>query len=179
MKQDKSVVKSNRYWWIMLIMGILSILFGIWVFRNPIASYIGLSLYFCVMFIILGISEIAHAFSSQRSDSWGWGLTLGIIDLVIGIMLLSDLQWAEAVLPYAVGFILMFKGIDFIGLSTQMRHLKMANWGWILSGGILTLLFSFLIVFHPIFGIFNIIVWTGLAFIMGGISAVFLAFASK
>ena len=48
-----------------------------------------------------------------------------------------------------------------------------------MTGGILTLIFAFLIIFHPLFGIFNIIVWTGLAFIFGGISAIFYSFSLK
>ena len=82
-------------------------------------------------------------------------------------------------LPYLVGFILMFVGIDFIGQSSQMQSLRIPNWGWVLTGGILTLIFSFLIIFHPLFGILNIIVWTGLAFIFGGISAVIYSLALK
>lgn len=168
-----------KYWWMMLIVGIISILFGIWVFKNPVESYIGLSIYFCLMFILIGVSEIINAFSGKRHGSWGWGFSMGIIDLIIGFILLANLGWAATILPYAVAFILMFKSIDFIGQATQMQALKIPNWGWLLTGGILTLIFSFLIIFHPIFGMFNIVVWTGLAFIFGGISAIIFSFAIK
>ncbi|MGL5681734.1 MAG: HdeD family acid-resistance protein [Marinifilaceae bacterium] len=174
-----NVTSGNRNWWIMLIMGILFIIFGIWIFRNPVESYLGLTIYFCIIFIIIGISEIAHAFTSADRSDWGWGFALGIIDLMIGCVLLFDLQWAEAALPYVVGFILMFQGIDFISASTQMSRMGISNWGWLLVGGILTLIFAFLIIFHPLFGVLNIIVWTGLAFIFGGVSAIIRAFITK
>jgi len=171
--------RNYRYWWLMLIVGILSILCGIWVFRNPIESYFTLSVYFCIMFILFGITQIINAFSNQRYRNWGWGLAMGIINLIIGFLLLANLEWAINVLPFAVGFILMFLGIDFIGWSTQMQALRITNWGWVLAGGILTLIFSFLIIFHPLFGVLNIIVWTGLAFIFGGISAIVFSIAVK
>ncbi|WP_251619846.1 HdeD family acid-resistance protein [Odoribacter lunatus] len=164
--------RSHKYWWLMLIVGILSILCGIWVFRHPVQSYFALAMYFCIMFILFGISEIINATSYQRVKNWGWSLAMGIIDLIIGLIFLSNLNWAIDILPYAVGFILMFLGIDFIGWSTQMQTHKITNWGWVLTGGILTLIFAFLIIFHPLFGIFNIIIWTGLAFIFGGLSSV-------
>lgn len=170
---------GNKYWWLMLIIGILSIICGIWVFRNPVESYFALAIYFSIMFILYGIGEIVNAFASQRYRNWGWSLAMGIIDLVIGFLLLSNLDWAADLLPYVVGFILMFTGINFIGQSSTMQALRVSNWGWVLVGGILTLIFSFLIIFHPLFGIFNIIVWTGLAFIFGGISAIFYSFALK
>lgn len=179
METVESYKETFKYWWLMLIVGILSILFGIWIFKNPVESYIGLSIYFCIMFILIGISEMINAFSGKKQKSWGWGFSMGIIDLVIGCILLVNLEWAADVLPYAVAFILMFKGIDFIGQSTQMQTLQMSNWGWVLTGGILTLIFSFLIIFHPLFGILNIVVWTGMAFLFGGISAIIFSFAIR
>lgn len=164
--------QSFKYWWLGIIVGILSIVFGIWIFRNPIESYLGLAMYFSIMFILIGISEIINAFTGKRHRQWGWSLTMGILDFVIGFLLLYNLAWAADILPYVVAFILMFKGIDFIGYATQMQTQRIANWGWLLFAGILTVLFSFLIIFHPLFGVFNIIVWTGLAFIFGGISAI-------
>lgn len=171
--------RSYKYWWLMLIIGILSVFCGIWVFRHPVESYFALAAYFCIMFILFGINEIINAFSNQRYRNWGWGLAMGIIDIIIGCIFLSNLEWAFDILPYAVGFILMFLGIDFIGQSSQLQAWKIPYWGWVLAGGILTLVFSFLIIFHPLFGVFNIIVWTGLSFIFGGISAIIFSLALR
>lgn len=179
METVENYSKTNKYWWLTLIIGILSVVCGIWVFRNPVESYLALAIYFSLMFILFGISEIVNAFASQLYRNWGWGFAMGIIDLVIGFILLNNVEWAADMLPYLVGFILMFVGISFIGQSSQMQTLRIPNWGWVLTGGIMTLIFAFLIVFHPLFGVFNIIIWTGLAFIFGGISAIFYSFALK
>lgn len=179
MKNVESYTWTNRYWWLMLIIGILSIICGIWVFKNPVESYFALAIYFSLMFILFGIGEIINAFANQRYHNWGWGLAMGVVDLIIGFLLLGNLEWAADILPYLVGFVLMFTGINFIGQSTQMQSLRIPNWGWVLCGGIMTLIFSFLIIFHPLFGILNIIVWTGLAFIFGGISAIIYSFTLK
>ncbi len=170
---------SHRHWWVMLIIGILSILCGIWVFRNPVESYFALAVYFSIMFIFYGIGEIINAFANQRYRNWGWGLAVGILDLLVGFLLIGNLAWAADLLPFVAGFMLMFVGISFIGQSGQMKSLHLSHWGWVLTGGILTLIFAFLIIFHPLFGIFNLIVWTGLAFIFGGLSAVLYAISLK
>ena len=179
METKDSYIPGNRYWWLMLIIGILSIFCGIWVFRHPVESYFALAVYFSIMFILFGIGEIISASTGTRYRNWGWGLAAGILDLVIGFFLLFNLGWTIDALPYLVGFILMFTGIGFIGQSSQMQALRLPNWGWLLTGGILTLIFSFLIIFHPLFGVFNIIVWTGLAFIFGGVSAILYSFSLK
>lgn len=88
METTETYSSNNRYWWLMLIIGILSILCGIWVFRNPVESYFALAVYFSIMFILYGIGEIVNAFAGQRYRNWGWGLAVGILDLVIGFILL-------------------------------------------------------------------------------------------
>ena len=94
METTETYSSNNRYWWLMLIIGILSILCGIWVFRNPVESYFALAVYFSIMFILYGIGEIVNAFAGQRYRNWGWGLAVGILDLVIGFILLGNLAWA-------------------------------------------------------------------------------------
>ena len=51
METTETYSSNNRYWWLMLIIGILSILCGIWVFRNPVESYFALAVYFSIMFM--------------------------------------------------------------------------------------------------------------------------------
>lgn len=178
METTKNYVTRNPYWWLTLIIGVLSVICGIWVFRNPVESYFALAIYFSLMFILYGIGEIVNAFS-RTAHNWGWGLAVGIIDLVIGFILLGNPLWTADMLPILVGFMLMFAGIGFIAQSAQMQRVAISGWGWLLTGGILTLIFAFLIIFHPLFGALNIIVWTGLAFIFGGISAIVYSLAIK
>lgn len=179
METNHSYVFNNRYWWLMIIIGILSILCGIWVFQNPIESYFAMAIYFSLIFILYGINEIIQAFSNRQTPYWGWGLVTGVIDLIIGFILLGNLLWTIDVLPYLVGIVLMFTGINYIGQASIMSSERHKSWGWVLTGGIFTLIFAFLIIFHPLFGALDLIFWTGLAFIFGGISAIVYAFALK
>ena len=66
METKDSYIPGNRYWWLMLIIGILSIFCGIWVFRHPVESYFALAVYFSIMFILFGIGEIISA-SDRKS----------------------------------------------------------------------------------------------------------------
>ena len=93
METTNNYIPTNRYWWLMLIIGILSIACGIWVFRNPVESYFALAVYFSIMFIMYGIGEIVNAFAGRHFRNWGWGLAIGILDLIIGFILLGNLVW--------------------------------------------------------------------------------------
>lgn len=162
--------------WLYILLAIVLFVFGVGILRHPAASYFGLALYFSIIIIVIGICEFMNALAGGSSRHWGWGLVVGIIYFIIGFVLLIHPAIAENILPYIVGFILMFKSIDFISESLEMSSLRVRGWGWILFAGIVTLVFSFMIVFYPIFGVLNIIVWTGLSFIFAGISSFIYAF---
>ncbi len=176
-KQAKPI--RAKYWWVTLLVGIIAVICGIWVFSHPVASYYTLAIYFAVMLFVLGINEIVNAVDHRKTRNWGWGLAMGILDVVIGFILILNIHLSAVMLPYVLGFLLMFWGIGFIVWATDLQALKVKNWGWMLACGILTMLFAFMIIFHPVFGAWNIVMWTGLALLFGGISAIILSFSQK
>ncbi|MDR1757033.1 MAG: HdeD family acid-resistance protein [Culturomica sp.] len=169
----------SKYWWVTLLVGILAVVCGLWVFTHPIASYLTLAVYFAVMLFVLGISEIINSIDHKKTRNWGWGLAMGILDVVIGFILILHIDLSATMLPYVLGFILMYWGIGFIMWAIDLQTLKVKNWGWVLVGGILTMLFAFMIIFHPVLGVWNIVLWTGLALLFGGISAIVLSFSQR
>ena len=128
------------------------------------------------LYLILGIVLFVFGVGIVRHPAVSYfGLAM-YFSIMISFVLLVHPAIAEDILPYIVGFILMFKSIDFISESIEMSSLRVRGWGWILTAGIITLIFSFMIVFFPVFGIFNIIIWTGLSFMFAGISSFIYAF---
>lgn len=75
--------------WLYLILGIVLFVFGVGIIRHPVASYFGLAMYFSIVIIVIGISEIMNAFAGGNSRHWGWGLFIGLLDLIIGFILLT------------------------------------------------------------------------------------------
>ena len=62
--------------WLYLILGIVLFVFGVGIIRHPVASYFGLAMYFSIVIIVIGISEIMNAFAGGNSRHWGWGLSV-------------------------------------------------------------------------------------------------------
>jgi uncharacterized membrane protein HdeD (DUF308 family) len=173
----QSVVKN---WWISLLLGILYIIVGIWVFQTPLESYISLSIIFSIFIFISGILEIVFSISNRKEiDGWAWYLMGGILDLIIGILLVSNPLMTMVILPFYVGFWLLFRGIMAIGVSIQSKSFGITNWGWMLLSGIATTIFSILVLANPVFGGFSIVYMTAFAFIMIGIFRIFLGFDLK
>lgn len=172
-----TVKSSTKNWWLSIILGVLFILLGIWVFRTPLASYISLSMLFSVFIFISGIFGIIFAVSNRKQmEGWGWHLAGGILDLLIGSLLVLHPAVTMTILPFYVGFWVLFRGIFGIGLSFQFKSFGVPNWGLLLVFGILTVLFSFLLLLNPAFTGLWIVYMTAFAFIVMGIFRIILGF---
>lgn len=161
--------KKIKYWWISLVAGILYIFLGIWILRTPLESYVSLSLIFSAFIVLSGIFWIALSISvNENLSGWGWFLVGGILELVIGTLLIMYPAISLTILPFFIGFWLLFGGIMGIGSSIQYKSLGGRNWGWLLVLGILTVLFSILLLANPIFAGISIVFMTSFSLIALG-----------
>ncbi len=166
-----------KHWYLSLILGILFICVGIWVLRTPLESYLTLSILFSVTIFISGISEIIFSITNRKEmDNWGWVLAGGIIDLLLGIWLISSPLLSITILPFVVGFMLMFRSMVAMGFAFDVKGFADSSWGWLLAVGILGLLFSFILLWNPLFAGLTIVIWTGCAIITLGIFRIILSF---
>jgi len=173
----KNIKNAVKHWYLSLIVGILFLLFGFWILKTPLESYLTLALLFGVVFLVNGVFEIIFSISNRKEiDNWGWILAGGIIDLLFGIVLASNVGLSMAVLPFYVGFILLFRSVAAMGYAFDLKGFGVRDWYWLLLLGILGLIFSFIMIWNPIFGGMTIIIWTALAFITYGLFRIILAF---
>jgi uncharacterized membrane protein HdeD (DUF308 family) len=176
----KTTKNATKHWYLSLILGILFIGVGIWVFMTPVSSYLTLSILFSVTIFVSGIFEIVYSISNRKEmDNWGWVLTGGIIDLLFGLWLMASPLLSIAILPFVVGFMLMFRSMMAIGFAFDLKDFPDSGWGWLLALGILGLLFSFVLFWNPAFGGLTLVIWTGCAFITLGIFRIILSFKLK
>lgn len=176
----KTVRTSIKNWYILLIIGILLILLGIYVINTPITSYLALSFVFSWSFLVSGILEIAFAVSNQKElDGWGWYLTGGIFYALFGVYLLVTPEISLATLPLVVAFYIMFKSFQLMSFSFDLKSYGSTDWGWLTVLSILGILFSFILFWNPLFAGLSLVVWTGIAIITAGIAASIFAFQLK
>jgi uncharacterized membrane protein HdeD (DUF308 family) len=173
-------VKFAKNWWLLTIVGLAITLLGFWVYKNPIENYIALSILFSVVIFISGILEIIFAITNSKIiKGWGWMLTSGIFDLIIGIILVTKEDITMAILPIIFGIWLIFRGISQVsrGILIKQAHLK--NWGWPIIGGFLVIAFGFMVIYSPQFGAASIIIWTALSLILLGLLTILFSVIIK
>ncbi|HOJ08178.1 MAG: HdeD family acid-resistance protein [Ignavibacteriota bacterium] len=176
----ETVKSSAKNWYLLLILGVIFVLMGIWTLWTPVSSLIAISIFFAVTFLVSGLFETIYAITNRKIISeWGWNLAGGTIDLLIGILLIANPGLSVVFLLFYVGFAMIFRAIMTIGWAVQLNKLGVRNWGWVLAAGILGLLFSFLLLWNPaVTGLFTV-VYLSVAFIMLGSAQIIISFRLK
>lgn len=132
---------QSKYWWLMLIIGILLVIGGFCYWFWPSAGYAVASQIFGWMLILAGVVQVIASAAENRPRGWGWWLAGGVIDIFIGFMLVRSVILSEMVYPYFLAIIFIFWGISSITASVGSRERK--YWWLYLIDGILLLMIGF------------------------------------
>ena len=174
---EEDLEKTIKHWWMFLILGILAIGVGIRLFFTPMQGYAALTVFFALTFLISGLASIfVTIFNRKAIPAWGWNLVSGILMLVLGVILVANLNLSADVLAFYVAFAVMFGGFNTIGYAFTTKSLGDNGWGWNLALGILVVILSIVLLLHPVFTALTITIWTGIAFVSLGVSFCMLAY---
>ena len=106
-----------------LLSGVLSVVVGALFLRAPGDALLALTFLLACMLMAGGVFKFVAALS-YRFGAWGWPLVSGIIDFILGVMILQE--WSASawwVLGLFVGISLLFRGFNWIGLGLTLRTL--------------------------------------------------------
>lgn len=157
-----------RYWWMLVLRGILSIIFGIIAFMYPASTLASLIIFFGVWMLVDGIFMIGNAlFSRSVINDWVLELMFGLLSVLLGAMVLSapGITALVAVIYGALWF--MIRGIGDIVYAIKLRKL-IPNEALMILGGLLSVLVGFMILWNPASGAL-VLLWliAGYAVIFG------------
>lgn len=178
LKEMKNLKRTVKYWWLFPVLGVFLIIGGIWVMVTPVESYVTLAILFSAMVFVNGIFDIIVSISNRDVlKGWGWHLTGGVLEVLMGIVLMAHPGLTMDILPLMLGFWLMFGSVSTISAAFDLRSYRIKGWGWILVLGILLMISSFIILLNPIFGSRVIVFMTSFAIISYGVA--YIAFGMK
>jgi uncharacterized membrane protein HdeD (DUF308 family) len=171
---ELSVERTQRHWWVFIIRGVLFIGLGIYMIASPVGSFIALGFLFGLIIFLTGVAELIRVTRERTQGGRTWHLVLGIIDVILGIILMGHVGTSMAIMRIILGVWFLFRGFSLFSFA---RH---AGRSWMLiAGAILIFVFGLLILFDPTFGDMTIILWTAIAFIITGIFNVWLGYRLK
>jgi uncharacterized membrane protein HdeD (DUF308 family) len=159
-------------WWLVLLEGIFSAIFGLLLLIAPGATLIFLVQVLGFYLLIGGILRIVSIFLD--ASLWGWKLFAGILGIIAGIVVLQHPLWSALVVPawivFLVGFLAIVQGILGVVLAFQG-----GGWG---AGilGVLGFIFGLILVANPLIGVVALPFVLGGFMLVGGIIAIVASF---
>ncbi len=176
----KTVQSSIKHWYLPLIIGVVFIAVGIYSLMSPVASFLTLSLFFSLSFLFSGVGEIIFSITNKDEiDNWGWSLTLGIMTALIGILLIRNPELSVVTLTLYIGFVVLFKSIGAVSYSMDLKKYGIKDWSTLMAIGVLGIIFSFILLWDPLFAGMTAVIWIGIALISLGLFNVFLSLKLK
>jgi len=162
-------------WWLVLLEGIFSAVFGLLLLIAPGGTLIFLVQVLGFYLLIAGILRIVSIFLD--ASWWGWKLLVGILGIIAGIVVLQHPLWSAIVVPvwiaFLVGFLAIFQGILGVILAFQG-----GGWG---AGilGVLGFIFGLILVANPFIGVVALPFVLGGFMLVGGIGAIVMSFRMR
>ena len=163
----------TRAWWLFLILGVLWILFGMFVLSYNAGSLLVLAVFAGVTFIMTGINQVLSF--GRAEGGWRWlFLVGGALSIIAGIIAFVWPGRTLLVISVVLAWFLVFKGIVDI-IAAFSNHGRPFWWvGLIL--GILELLLGMWAVGYPGRSLFVFINLVGIYAIFYGFTELFAAF---
>lgn len=116
-----SIFIDRSAWGLKLIGGIIGIWAGLFIINNPIGGTLAFGL---AVVVILGIQAVllgvVHILQAFRGAGWGIGL-IGIINIIFGVILLSNALIATVMLPWLLGGFAFVGGIAAIVMAFRLK----------------------------------------------------------
>lgn len=177
----KEIISEKlKYWYVPLILGLVFVGLGILVILTPLATFLTISFLFSIGFVVSGIVEIGYSLSNRKDlNNWGWYLVGGFLTLIMGLLLSARPDFTALLLSMYIGFWLLFRSIMYTSKAISLKDAGTKNWGWVLALGILSIIFSFILLWNPALAGLSLIFWLASGIITLGIINIILGFSLR
>ena len=170
----QSIAKTA--WWLVLLRGIFTVLFGIIALVSPGIALLSLIWVFGVYAILDGITAVALGIRTRGEPHWVWTTVQGVVSVLAGLIALIWPGITALALLYVIAFGAIMLGAGEIGGAFAARRRGSTAWSWTLAAGILNVVFGVLLLIWPSTGILTLVWLVGIFMLAGGIALVMLAF---
>lgn len=176
---DIAIVNADvlaRNWWVVLLRGAVSILFGLLTIFAPGISLAALVLTFGAYALVDGVLAVVTAVR-RRADTKLWVLLLleGVVGVAAGVMTLVWPGITALALLYLIAAWSLVTGAFEITAAIRLRTALTGEWLLALSG-ILSIALGVLLAFFPGPGALALVLWIGIYANIFGALLIVLAF---
>ena len=169
-----------RFWWVLLLRGVLAVLFGIACFIAPGITLAVLVLLYGAYSLADGVLTAVAAFARRRAnEGFPWMLLLiGLAGIAAGVITFLYPGLTALLLLYFIAAWHVVRGLFEIVVAVQLRK-EIRGEGWLIAGGVLSVLFGLLLFARPGTGALALLWMIGFFALLLGVILIALGFRLK
>jgi uncharacterized membrane protein HdeD (DUF308 family) len=137
-----------KYWWVVLLRGILAVAFAMVAFFWPGATLVALVIVFGAWFFVDGVFALGSAIFGHTGQNRWLLLLEGVVGIAAGLLTWFYPGITALTLVYFIAWWAIITGILEVVYAIQMRKTISNEWLYILAG-IASIIFGGLIIVHP------------------------------
>jgi uncharacterized membrane protein HdeD (DUF308 family) len=149
-------VLCRRTWWVFLVGGLASLVFGVLAFVNPGIALLVLAMFFAASVLVDGVFSMVGAIQHRDKEGWWIMLLIGLLGLLVGGYALLNPPVGILAFIYLVAFQAIMLGVFTAMLGYKVRQATRREWILYLTGG-LSVLFGILVAANPAAGSLSIV----------------------
>jgi uncharacterized membrane protein HdeD (DUF308 family) len=131
----------NGAGWLYILMGVIALIGGAMAFANPMAASVAVVQIVAAVFLVVGVMQVWSSF--QAPGFSGWDLALGVLQVLVGIVLFTDITGGMISLTLMVALLILLEGLFLAWLGWQMR--PQGPWLWVFLSGVVSLVLAVMI----------------------------------
>lgn len=168
------VKEATWGWWLLVLVGVLSMVAGVIVLFKPGDSLATLAVIAGIFMLVDGILEMASAFM-RGTRNRGLVALFGVLTAVVGVLLIRHPISGVAAVALLIGIWLIAAGV--IRFATAFEEYEHRTWHAI--AGIIELIAGIVIVSTPSIGFATLALLVGIGFILNGIGLTALGWGMR
>ncbi|HEY9661443.1 MAG TPA: HdeD family acid-resistance protein [Allocoleopsis sp.] len=170
-------IRKSSAW--LIVGSILLLLAGIAAILMPIVTTLATTLFLGWVLIIAGGIRIFKAFQSKPIRGFWLSLIVGVLYILAGFSILSNILAGAITLTILLGIIFIVEGIIEIIAAFQAHTGQHLSW-LVLADGVITLILGILIFnLNPVTSLGIIGLYVGISFLFSGSSLLAIALATR
>jgi uncharacterized membrane protein HdeD (DUF308 family) len=171
---DEAVRQGARLWWLVLVVGIVFVGFGIMTLFDVARGASVVALIIGLFMIFDGVVEMVSG--GRGGVSRGWAIVIGLLLFVGGIVVIAYPEYTFELIAIIWGITMIVGGIGRFVASLMLRDY---GWGWRLTFGVVEAIIGVLVIAWPDVTAYVLLLLIGAYAIIAGIVQIVLAFQLK
>jgi uncharacterized membrane protein HdeD (DUF308 family) len=129
--------------WGLIIAGMALILGACVLMLVPGVTLVSIALFAGCFFLVAGVADLVSSVRQRKEGSVSsWNVVYAICDIILGVIFVIHPLASAVIIPWVFGIFMLAYGVFEVVSAIQFRR-ELPGWGWLIFGGIVSVLCGF------------------------------------